>query len=71
MESSVDTMSGSTKDDLPLAKLPLNVVLMDCCAEQVPAELLTVTIPPFTTSEHPSFHEGDGQGSVRIQHVQI
>jgi len=25
----------------------------------VPAETLTVAIPPFTTSEHPFFHEDD------------
>jgi len=25
----------------------------------VPAETLTITIPPFTTSEHPFFHEDD------------
>jgi len=27
--------------------------------ERVPAETLTITIPPFTTSEHPFFHEDD------------
>ena len=25
----------------------------------MPAETLTITIPPFTTSEHPFFHEDD------------
>ena len=25
----------------------------------MPAETLTVTIPPFTTSEHPFFHKDD------------
>jgi len=46
-------------NDLPLAQLPPNVVLMDRREERVPAETLTVTIPPFTTSEHPFFHEDD------------
>jgi len=30
---------------------------MDQRKERVPAETLTITIPPFTTSEHPFFHE--------------
>jgi len=46
-------------NDLPLAQLPPNVVLMDRRKERVPAEKLTITIPPFTTSEHPFFHEDD------------
>jgi len=46
-------------NDLPLAQLPSNVVLMDRREERVPAETLTVTIPPFTTSKHPFFHEDD------------
>jgi len=46
-------------NDLPLAQLPPNVVLTDWREERVPAETLTVTIPPFTTSEHPFFHEDD------------
>jgi len=45
--------------DLPLAQLPPNAVLMDWSEERAPAETLTVTIPPFTTSEHPFFHEND------------
>ena len=32
---------------------------MDRREEPVPAETLTITIPPFTTSEHPFFHEDD------------
>jgi len=32
---------------------------MDQCKEQVSAETLTVTILPFTTSEHPFFHKDD------------
>jgi len=32
---------------------------MDRREERVPAETLTITIPPFTTSEHPFFHEDD------------
>jgi len=32
---------------------------MDRHEEQVPAETLTIRIPPFTTSEHPFFHEDD------------
>mgnify|MGYP000145870683 CR=1 FL=1 len=32
---------------------------MDRRKEQVPAETLTITILPFTTSEHPFFHEDD------------
>jgi len=32
---------------------------MDRREERAPAETLTVTIPPFTTSEHPFFHEDD------------
>jgi len=46
-------------NDLPLAQLPPNVVLMDRRKERVPAEKLTITIPPFTTSKHPFFHEDD------------
>jgi len=46
-------------NDLPLAQLPPNMVLMDRREERVPAEMLTVAIPPFTTSEHPFFHEDD------------
>jgi len=46
-------------NDLPLSKLPPNVVLMDWREERVPAEVLTITIPPFITSEHPFFHEDD------------
>jgi len=46
-------------NDLPLAQLPPNVVLMDWREERVPAETLTITIPPFTTSEHPFFHKDD------------
>jgi len=46
-------------NDLPLAKLPPNVVLMDWCKERVPAETLTITIPSFTTSEHPFLHKDD------------
>jgi len=46
-------------NDLPLAQLPPNVVLMDRHEERVPAETLTITIPSFTTSEHPFFHEDD------------
>jgi len=46
-------------NNLPLAQLPPNVVLMDRREERVPAEKLTITIPPFTTSEHPFFHEDD------------
>jgi len=30
---------------------------MDQREERIPAETLTITIPPFTTSEHPFFHE--------------
>jgi len=32
---------------------------MDRREERVPAETLTITIPPFTTSKHPLFHEDD------------
>jgi len=46
-------------NDLPLAQLQPNVALMDWREEQVPAETLTITIPPFTTSEHPFFNEDD------------
>jgi len=46
-------------NDLPLAQLPPNVVFMDRREERVPAETLTVTIPPFTASEHPFFHKDD------------
>jgi len=46
-------------NDLPLAQLPPNAVLMDWRKERVPAERLTVTIPPFTASEHPFLHEDD------------
>ena len=46
-------------NNLPLSKLPPNVVVMDLRKERVPAETLTITIPPFTTSEHPFFHEDD------------
>jgi len=46
-------------NDLPLAQLPPNVALVDRREERVPAETLTVTIPPFTASEHPFFHEDD------------
>jgi len=46
-------------NDLPLAQLPPNVVLMDRHEERVLAETLSITIPPFTTSEHPFFHEDD------------
>jgi len=46
-------------NDLPLSKLPPNVVLMDRLEERTPAETLTIAIPPFTTSEHPFFHEDD------------
>jgi len=46
-------------NNLPLSQLPPNVVLMDGREERVPAEMLTITIPPFTTSEHPFFHEDD------------
>jgi len=46
-------------NDLPLAQPPPNVALMDRREERVPAETLTVTIPPFTTSEHPFFPEDD------------
>jgi len=46
-------------NNLPLAQLRPNVVLMDQRKEQVPAETLTITITPFTASEHPFFHEDD------------
>jgi len=46
-------------NDLPLAQLPPNVVLMDWREERAPEETLTITIPPFTTSEHTFFHEDD------------
>jgi len=46
-------------NDLPLSKLPPNIVLMDQREERVPAETLTITIPPFTAFEHPFFHEDD------------
>jgi len=46
-------------NNLPLSKLPPNVALMDRCEERVPVETLTITIPPFTTSEHPFFHKDD------------
>jgi len=46
-------------NNLPLSKLPPNVVLMDRRKERVPAETLTIPILPFTTSEHPFFHEDD------------
>jgi len=46
-------------NDLPLSQPPPNVVLMDWRKDRVPAETLTITIPPFTTSEHPFFHKDD------------
>jgi len=46
-------------NDLRLSKLPPNVVLMDRHEERAPVEMLTITIPPFTASEHPFFHEDD------------
>ena len=46
-------------DDLPLAQLPPNVILMDRREERVSAESLTIMIPPFSTLEHPFFHEDD------------
>jgi len=46
-------------NELPLAQLPPNAVLMDRHEERAPAETLTVAIPPFTASEHPFFHEDD------------
>jgi len=46
-------------NDLPLSKLPPNIALMDRREEKVPAETLAIRIPPFTTSEHPFFHEDD------------
>jgi len=33
----------------------------------VPAETLTITIPPFTTSEHPFFHEDDVRVKVTCE----
>jgi len=44
---------------LPLWQLPPNVALMDRREERVPSETLTITIPPFTASEHPFFHKDD------------
>jgi len=46
-------------NDLPLAQLPPNAALVDRHEERVPAETLTIAIPPFTTSEHPFFHKDD------------
>ena len=46
-------------NDLPLAQLPPDVTLMDRREERVPGESLTITIPPFSMSEHPFFHEDD------------
>ena len=46
-------------NDLPLAQLPPNAVLVDWREERVPAETLTVMIPPFTASEHLFFHKDD------------
>jgi len=46
-------------NNLPLSKLPPNVALMDQREVLAPAETLTITIPPFTASEHPFFHEDD------------
>jgi len=46
-------------NNLLLEQLPPNAALMDRREERVPAETLTVTILPFTTSEHPFFHEDD------------
>jgi len=37
-------------NNLPLSKLPPNVVLMDQREERVPAETLTIMILPFTTA---------------------
>ena len=54
-------------NNFPLAKFPPNVVLMDCHKERVPAESLTIMIPPFVASEHPFLHKDNvSQGSVRI-----
>jgi len=49
---------------LPLAKLPPSVVLMDRSEERVPAEMLTIAIPPFTTSEHTFFHKDNATVKV-------
>jgi len=59
-------MFNSTRcfNNLPLAQLPPNAVLMDRREERVPAEKLTVAIPPFTASEHPFFHEDDVTAKV-------
>jgi len=46
-------------NDRPLSKLPPNIVLMDQHKERGSAETLTITIPPFTTSDYPFFHEDD------------
>jgi len=51
-------------NNLPLAELPPNVVLMDRREERGPAESLTIMIPPFVMSEHPFFHKDNVTGKA-------
>ena len=55
-------------NDLPSGSLPPNVLLLDRYNERMPAEKLTVTIPPFVTSDHPFFNEHDVKVKVVCNH---
>ena len=46
-------------NDLPNASLPPNVMLLERHEERMPAERMSITIPPFSTSEHPFFNLHD------------
>jgi len=55
-------------NDLPLANLPPNVIILDRQDSRVSPESITITLPPFATSEHPFFAEDDVEVQVVCKH---
>ena len=55
-------------NDLPLSKLPPNVLLLDRHEARAKPETVTVTIPPFQTSAHPFFTEHEVTVTVKCDH---
>ena len=55
-------------NNLPLSKLPPNILLMDRHDKRVKPESITVTVPPFQMSIHPFFLEYDVTVDVQCDH---
>ena len=55
-------------NDLPLANLPPNVIILDRHDSRVEPETITISLPTFSTSEHPFFDEDDVTIKVVCKH---